>query len=89
MHASWEAKETGSATFLGLELPELRQRTPCAGCYKCACHPTELTPNLSKTKGEQKPVSSGCWKGERGEGRSHRNWSGMWYIESNLNAIES
>lgn len=75
---SSEAKETGSAKFLGLELPELRQGTPCAGCYKCACHPKELTPNLSKTKcKKRKPVSS-LTAGKETEGKadegSHRSW---------------
>ena len=88
---SLEARETGSAKFLGLELPELRQGMPCAGCYMCACHPKELTPNLSKTKGGRKPASSGCWEGERGEGRSRvtQEMGQGGGIESNLNAVES
>lgn len=79
---SLEAKETGSTNFLGLELPELRQGTPCAGCYVCACHPKELTPDFSKTKCERKPAGSGCWRlrGRRIKGHAGDRW-GRWYRE--------
>lgn len=82
-------QETASAKILGLVSPELRQRMPCAGCYKSACQPKELTPNVSTTKGVIKPGSSGCWRGDRGESRTKGEISQESGIKSHLDAAVS